>query len=304
MSVPLIITSPLSGRSRPSRCLRKTDLPPPLRPMITVMEPSGTSRSTPRRTGWPANDFVSPRTLITGSPRLRLRRPRLQLARPRSQARLALGCGSHGRDHRLASPSAAARTAAITGSPRPRLRLAPPRSQARLAPRRPPPGRAPQPAPPPATTRPAATPASPSAAARTAAITGSPRPRLQLARPRSQARLALPRSREDRAQEVVPDEDQHGGEDDGLGGGARDALGAVADVEPLVGRHPRDDGPEGQRLPEASHDVVEIYERPHLTEVRPLAEAEQLHADQVSTEDAHDVEEGRNHRTRHDAGPA
>src|SRR3989442_14303365 len=73
MSVPLIITWPLSGRSRPRRCLRNTDLPPPLRPMITVMEPSGTSRSTPRRTGWPANDFVSPRTLITGSPRLRLR---------------------------------------------------------------------------------------------------------------------------------------------------------------------------------------------------------------------------------------
>src|SRR5439155_24583904 len=136
-----ITTRPLSGGCRRTRCLRKTDLPPPLRPIITVMEPSGTSRSTQRRTGWRANDFVSPRTLITGSPRLRLR-------------------------------------------------------------------------------------------------------------------LALPQSRENRAQEVVPDEDQDGGEDDGLGGGARDALGTVADVEPLVGRHPRDDGPEGQRLPEAGHDVV------------------------------------------------
>src|SRR2546426_9188461 len=136
MSVPLIITSRLSGGSRRSRCWRKPDLPPPLRPMITVMEPSGTSRSTPRRTGWPANDFVSPRTLITGSPRLRLR-------------------------------------------------------------------------------------------------------------------LALPQSREDRAQEVVPDEDQGGGQDDGLGGGARDALGAVAGGEPLVGRPPRDAGPAGPRLPES-----------------------------------------------------
>src|SRR2546426_2907651 len=136
MWVPLIITSPLSGRSRPRRCWRKRHLPPPLRPMITVMEPSGTSRSTPRRTGWPANDFVSPRTLITGSPRLRLR-------------------------------------------------------------------------------------------------------------------LALPQSREDRAQEVVPDEDQDRGEDDGLGGGARDALGTVAGVEPLVGRPPRDDCPAGPRLPES-----------------------------------------------------
>src|SRR2546425_10707947 len=124
MSVPLIITSPLSGRSRPSRCLRKTDLPPPLRPMITVMEPSGTSRSTPRRTGWPANDFVSPRTLITGSPRLRLR-----------------------------------------------------------------------PAP--------------------------------------------PQSREDRAQEGVPAEDQDRGEDDGLGGGARDAPRTAAGVETPLSRPPR-----------------------------------------------------------------
>src|SRR6059036_659842 len=152
MSVPLIITSPLSGRSKPSRCLRKTDLPPPLRLMITVMEPSGTSRSRPRRTAWPPNDFVSPRTLITGSPRLRLR-------------------------------------------------------------------------------------------------------------------LAPPRSRENRPHEVVPDQDEDGGEHDGLRGGAGDALGAMPDVEPLVGRHPGDDGPEGQRLPEARHDVVEIHEGSHLTEV-------------------------------------
>src|SRR5438876_101329 len=69
-----------------------------------------------------------------------------------------------------------------------------------------------------------------------------------------------------------------------MGGGARDALGAVADVEPLVGRHPRDDGPKGQRLPEAGHDVVEIDERPHLTEVRPLAEAEH-HAGEGAGED-------------------
>src|SRR5215813_4387614 len=177
MSVPLIVTSPLSGRSSPSRCLRKTDLPPPLRPMITVMEPSGTSRSTPRRTSWPPNDFVSPRTLIT-----------------------------------------------------------------------------PQ------------------------------------------------RSRKDRPQEVVPDEDQDRGEDDGLRGGAGDTFGAVADVEALVGRHPRDDGPEGERLPEARHDVVEIHEGPHLTEVGAFAETEQLYADQITAEDAHDVEERRHHRERHDAG--
>src|SRR5688572_4608365 len=50
-----------------------------------------------------------------------------------SQARLAFGCRSHAWDHRLASPSAAARTPGITGSPRLRLRLARLASQARLA---------------------------------------------------------------------------------------------------------------------------------------------------------------------------
>src|SRR5437588_12992995 len=95
------------------RCLRKTDLPPPLRPMITVIEPVGISRSSPRSTGCAPKLFRRPSILITGSPRLRL-------ALRRSQARLA--CGSHYADHRLASP--AARTTTITGSPRLRLRLA------------------------------------------------------------------------------------------------------------------------------------------------------------------------------------
>src|SRR5439155_15242099 len=103
------------------RCLRKTDLPPPLRPMMTVIEPVGISRSSPRSTGCAPKLFRRPSILITGSPRLRLR-----LARSRSQARLACGCGSHAHDHRLASPAAAARTLTITGSPRLRLRPAPP----------------------------------------------------------------------------------------------------------------------------------------------------------------------------------
>src|SRR4029453_18200038 len=60
---------PLSGRSRPMRCFRKTDLPPPLRPMMTVIEPSGTSRSTPFSTVCRPNDFRSPLTLITASSR-------------------------------------------------------------------------------------------------------------------------------------------------------------------------------------------------------------------------------------------
>src|SRR2546427_9595398 len=70
------------------RCLRKTDLPPPLRPMTTVIELVGISRSMPRSTGCRPKRLVNPSTLITGSPRRRLR-----LARPRSQARLAHGRG-------------------------------------------------------------------------------------------------------------------------------------------------------------------------------------------------------------------
>src|SRR5262249_17469599 len=150
-------------------------LPPPLRPMITVMELSGTSRSRPRRTGWPLNDFRSPTTLITGLARLRLR-----LAHPCSQV--------------------------LSG--------------------------------------------------------------------------------EDRAEEKVPDEDEHRGEDHGLRGRRRHPLGAARDVETLVGAHPRHDHAEADGLPEAHHDVAHVHERLHLAEVRALAEPEELDADQVPAEDA------------------
>src|SRR5436305_582777 len=69
--------------------------------------------------------------------------------------------------------------------------------------------------------------------------------------PRLRLRLALPY----RPDEVVPDEDQDGGENDGLRGRACHALGAVADVEAFVGAHPRDDHTERVGLPEAERDV-------------------------------------------------
>ena len=47
MSAPSTRIDPASGRSRPMRCLRRTDLPPPLRPMMTMISPVATSRSTP-----------------------------------------------------------------------------------------------------------------------------------------------------------------------------------------------------------------------------------------------------------------
>src|ERR1700694_2326634 len=137
---------PASGRTSPSRGRRKTDLPPPLRPMMIVIEPSGTSRSTPRSTAWRPNDLVRPSTLI------------------------------------------------IEGWV----------------------------------------------------------------------------SRQHRAQEVVPHQDEHGGEHDGLGGGPRHAFGAVTHVESLVGADPGDQDAERHRLPEAEHDVLHVDERLHLAEVGAL----------------------------------
>src|SRR6266446_1714493 len=143
------------------RCLSSTDFPPPLRPMMTVMDPVGTSSVRPRSTGWGPKDFTSDSIWITA-----------------------------------AAPS-----------------------------------------------------------------------------------------RQDRSHEVVADEDQHRGEDDGLRRRARHALGAVADVEPLVRADPRHDDPERDRLPEPRHDVGHVGERLHLAEVRALRQAQEAHPDEIAAED-------------------
>ena len=49
MFLPETQISPASGCIKPMRCLSKTDLPPPLRPIITSVSPTATSRSTPRK---------------------------------------------------------------------------------------------------------------------------------------------------------------------------------------------------------------------------------------------------------------
>src|SRR5262249_61901544 len=49
------------------RCLSSTDFPPPLRPMMTVIDPVGTSSDRPRSTGWDPNDFMSDSTRITAA---------------------------------------------------------------------------------------------------------------------------------------------------------------------------------------------------------------------------------------------
>src|SRR2546425_4135544 len=92
------------------------------------------------RTNPPTRSFtaISPLSSFIDSPRLRLR-----LALPHSSTRLAFGCGSHCHIHRLASPSAAARTATFIDSPRPPLR--PPLAHSST----PPPLRRPAPLPPP-----------------------------------------------------------------------------------------------------------------------------------------------------------
>src|SRR2546427_11725509 len=110
-------------------------------------------------------------------------------------------------------------------------------------------------------------------------IIGSPRPSDGL-------RLAPPRSREHRAHEVVPDQDEDGGQDDRVGGRLGHALGAVANRESLVGADPRDDHAERERLPEPRHDVAEIDEALHLAEIGALGEPEELDADEVTPDDA------------------
>src|SRR5262249_30452633 len=143
------------------RCLSSTDFPPPLRPMMTVIDPVGTSSDRPRSTGWDPNDFMRDSTRITA--------------------------------------------AAFYSRPSP----------------------------------------------------GGPQPPQRPA-----ARIST--SRQDRAHEVIADEDQYRGEDDRLCRRARHALGAVADVEPLVRADPRHHDPERDRLPEARHDVGHVDEPPHL----------------------------------------
>src|SRR5947209_19672619 len=70
MSTPSTRTAPASGRMRPRRCLRSTDLPPPLRPMTIMISPVATSRSTPLSTSWRPKD---------------LRRPWIRIMRARSR---------------------------------------------------------------------------------------------------------------------------------------------------------------------------------------------------------------------------
>src|SRR5438876_641110 len=103
------------------------------------------------------------------------------------------------------------------------------------------------------------------------------------------------RSREHRPQEVVEDEDEHAGEHDGLGGGAGNALRAVAAVEALVGADPGHEHAEAERLPEADHDVRHVGVGLHLAEVRPGRHPEQDDRDQVAAADAGDVEDRREH---------
>src|SRR5439155_92908 len=93
----------------------------------------------------------------------------------------------------------------------------------------------------------------------------SPRLRLRLApRPRDVLRLALPY----RPDEVVPDEDQDGGEHNGLLGRACHTLGAVADVKAFVGAHPRDDHAERDGLPKAEHESVRKICKPSTIPVK------------------------------------
>src|SRR6187551_2632190 len=56
---------PRSGLSRPTRVLRKTDLPVPEGPSITEISPAGRVRVTSCQITWRPKDFVSPSTPIS-----------------------------------------------------------------------------------------------------------------------------------------------------------------------------------------------------------------------------------------------
>src|SRR5581483_1836002 len=64
MSSPSTRICPLSGLSRPMRCFISTDLPCPEPPMMMLIWPRTTSRSTPFKTSCGPNDFLIPRILI------------------------------------------------------------------------------------------------------------------------------------------------------------------------------------------------------------------------------------------------
>src|SRR6266571_6752863 len=61
---PWIQISPTSGAINPTRCLSKTLLPPPLRPIIASVSPRATWRSTPRKISCAPIVFTNPCTAI------------------------------------------------------------------------------------------------------------------------------------------------------------------------------------------------------------------------------------------------
>src|SRR5207248_8288099 len=67
---PWIQISPVSGSINPTRCLSKTLLPPPLRPMMARVSPVRTSRSTPLRISCCPFLFFNEHPLIIDDPLL------------------------------------------------------------------------------------------------------------------------------------------------------------------------------------------------------------------------------------------
>ncbi len=73
-TAPSTCTSPASGRSRPTTCLRATLFPLPECPMITIVSPSRTSSEKPFRTSFAPKRLYTSLKTITGAPPPR-RRP-------------------------------------------------------------------------------------------------------------------------------------------------------------------------------------------------------------------------------------
>src|SRR3954471_15528136 len=83
MSVSLTTIEPRSGLSRPTRDLRKTDLPVPEGPSRTEISPGGRVRVTSLQMFWLPKDLVSPST-STATPKVHLPAPATLPVPPRA----------------------------------------------------------------------------------------------------------------------------------------------------------------------------------------------------------------------------
>src|SRR5690606_32646623 len=103
-------------------------------------------------------------------------------------------------------------------------------------------------------------------------------------------------------EEIVADEDQHEGGDDGIGCRLAHPLRAAGGMEAVIAAHQGDDKAEDAGLDQSRHDVAEFEEIEGILEVVADIEAELLRRPQIAARDADDIGEQDEDRQRDDAG--